>query len=89
MYDAGNPKLFALWQPGQMGWVERWEGDLVQVWCMRQGAQGWCTGMTLKGWDGEGGGREVQDGERMYTRGWFMSLYGKNHYNTVKESASN
>ena len=22
---------------------------------MRQGAQGWCTGMTLEGWDGEGG----------------------------------
>ena len=29
------------------------------------------------GWDGEGGGREVQDGEHMYTRGGFMSMYGK------------
>ena len=27
--------------------------------------------------DGEGGGRGVQDGERMYTRGGFMSMYGK------------
>ena len=35
-------------------------------------------------WDGEGGGRGVQDGERMYTHGWFMSMYGKNHYNIVK-----
>ena len=26
----------------------------------------------------------VQDGEHMYTRGWFMSMYGKNHHNTVK-----
>ena len=27
---------------------------------------------------GEGGGREVQDGEHMYTRGGFMySMYGK------------
>ena len=34
-------------------------------------------------WDGEGGGRGVQDGEHMCTRGWFMSMYGKNHYNTV------
>ena len=37
-----------------------------------------------EGWDGEGGGREVQDGEHMYTRGWFMSKYSKNHYNIVK-----
>ena len=25
-----------------------------------------------EGWDGEEGGREVQDGELMYTHGWFM-----------------
>ena len=30
-----------------------------------------------KGWDGEGGGRGVQDGEHMYTHGGFMSMYGK------------
>ena len=30
-----------------------------------------------EGWDGEGGGWEVQDGEHMYTRGGFMSVYGK------------
>ena len=28
--------------------------------------------------------RGVQDGEHMYTHGWFMSMYGKNHYNIVK-----
>ena len=28
-------------------------------------------------WDGEGGGRGVQDGEHMYTCGGFMSMYGK------------
>ena len=28
-------------------------------------------------WDEEGGGRGVQDGEHMYTRGGFMSMYGK------------
>ena len=37
-----------------------------------------------EGWDGEGGGRGVQDGEHMYTSGRFMSMYGKNHYNIVK-----
>ena len=37
-----------------------------------------------EGWDGEGGGRGVQDGEHVYTHGWFMSMYGKKHYNIVK-----
>ena len=37
-----------------------------------------------EGWDGEGGGREVQDGGHTYIHGWFMSMYGKNHYNIVK-----
>ena len=44
---------------------------------MRQGAQDWCTGMTLRdgmGKEVEGG---VQDGEHMYTHGRFMSMYGK------------
>ena len=30
-----------------------------------------------EGWAGEGGGREVQDGEHMYTHGRFMSVYAK------------
>ena len=37
-----------------------------------------------EGWDGEGGGREDQDGEHMYTHGWFMWIYGKNRHNIVK-----
>ena len=37
-----------------------------------------------EGWDGEGGGREGQDGEHMYTHGWSMWMYGKNHHNIVK-----
>ena len=47
-----------------------------------------CSGLVhwddSEGWDGEGRGRGVQDGEHMYTHGWFMSMYGKNHYNIVK-----
>ena len=47
-----------------------------------------CSGLVHwddpEGWDGEEGGREGQDGEHMYTHVWFMSMYGKNHYNTVK-----
>ena len=30
-----------------------------------------------EGWDGEGGGRGVQDGEHMYTHGRVMSMHGK------------
>ena len=30
-----------------------------------------------EGWNGEGGGRRVQDGEHMYTRGGFMSSMAK------------
>ena len=40
-----------------------------------------CSGLVHwddpEGWDGEEGGRGVQDGEHMYTRGGFMSMYGK------------
>ena len=30
-----------------------------------------------EGWYREGGGRRVQDGEHVYTRGGFMLMYGK------------
>ena len=47
-----------------------------------------CSGLVHwddpEGWDVEGGGRGVQDGEHMYTHGWFMLMYGKNHYNIAK-----
>ena len=53
----------------------------VYVWCRIQHAWGWCTGMTQ--WVAVG--REVGGGvhvwDRMYTRGGFMSMYGKT--NTV------
>ena len=42
-----------------------------------------------EGWNGEGDGREGQDGGHMYTHGWFMWMYGKNHHNTIKYLASN
>ena len=40
-----------------------------------------CSGLVQwdepEGWDGEGDGEGVQDGEHMYTHGGFMSMYGK------------
>ena len=44
---------------------------------MIQGARGWCTGMTQRDEIGREVGGGVQDGEHMYTRGGFMSMYGK------------
>ena len=46
---------------------------------------GWPWGM--RGWDGDplpSGERGNWDEEHMYTDGWFMSMYGKNHYIIVK-----
>ena len=43
-------------------------GALRQLWRMRWG----------------GGWEEFQHGGHMYTHGWFTSMYGKTHYNTVK-----
>ena len=48
-----------------------------------------CSGLVHwddpEGWDREGAGKGVQDGEQhMYIHGWFMSMYGKNHYSIVK-----
>ena len=40
-----------------------------------------CSGLMYwddpEGWDGEVGGRGVQDGEHMYAHGGFKSMYGK------------
>ena len=40
-----------------------------------------CSGLVHwddpEGWDGEGVGKGVQDGEHIYTHGGFKSMYGK------------
>ena len=47
--------------------------------CLMQDTE--CSGLVHlddpEGWYGEGGGREVQDGKHVYTRGGFMLMYGK------------
>ena len=49
----------------------------VQVQCMIRDARHLVHWDDPGGWDGEGGGRGIQDGEHMYTHGRFMSVYGK------------
>lgn len=39
---------------------------------------------NLEGWDEKDGGRGVLFKKRMYTYGWFMLMYGKNHHNTTQ-----
>ena len=49
---------------------------------MKQSTQSRCTATTQR----DGTGREMGGGFRMGTHGhpwWFMSMYGKNHYNVV------
>ena len=63
--------LLVLWEKARVGWFKRialkhvychmWNRLPVQVWCMRQGAPSWCTGMTLR----DGMEREVGGGFRM------------------------
>ena len=40
-----------------------------------------CSGLMHwddpEGWNRDGGGRGIQDGEHMYNPGWFMLMYGK------------
>ena len=42
-----------------------------------KGCLGWVLWDDPEGWYGEGGGRGVQDGEHVCTRGGFMLIYGK------------
>ena len=47
------------------------------------GTQSQCTGTTLRDVMGKEVEGRIQDGGHMYTHGWFMSMYGTNHYNIV------
>ena len=44
---------------------------------MIQDARGWYPGMNLRDGMGREVGAGLQDGEHMYNRGRFMSMYGK------------
>ena len=38
---------------------------------------------NLVGWDGAGGGKEVQEGGDMYTHAWSMLMYSRNQDNIL------
>ena len=82
---------------GEAGMI--WENNIetcILSYVKEIASPGWmhetgCSGLVhwddTEGWDGEGGGRGIQDGEHRYTYDRFMSMYGKNHYNIVKQLA--
>ena len=84
--DTKNRLLDSVGEGEDVGWFERITlkqiaspGSMHETGCSR--VVHWDD---PEGWDGEAGGRGVQDGEHMCTHGWFMSMDGKNHHNIVK-----
>ena len=71
-----------IWQNGIETCIISYKKQITSLGSM-QGAG--CSGLVHwddpEGWYREGGGRGIQDGEPMYTRGGFMSMYAKT--NTV------
>ena len=76
--------FWTLWERARVGWFGRMTcivshvkritspGSMQDTGCL--GLVHWDDPV---GWYREGSGRGVQDGEHVYTRGGFMSMYGK------------
>ena len=70
---------------GGMVWENGTETCIIsyvkQITCPRLTQDTGCLGLVHwddpEGWYGEEGGKGVQDGEHIYTRGGFMLMYGK------------
>ena len=84
--------FWTLWEKARVGWSERialkhvyyhmWNRLPIQVWCMRRGAQGWCTGMTQRG--GWGGRWEEGSAWGTDVHPWLIHVnVWQNHYNIV------
>ena len=68
-----DTQTFGLWEKAKVGWFERiaqkhvnyhmWNRSPVQVQCMKQGTQSWCTGMTLRDGMGRDMGGEFRMGD--------------------------
>ena len=74
------------WERARVGWFGRMALKLILSYVKWIASPGLmhdtgCSGLVHwddpEGWDWEEGGRGVQDGKHMYTRGGFMSMYGK------------
>ena len=73
-----------IWENGIETCILSYEKQIASPGSMHEtGCLGLVHWDNPEGWDAEGGGSVVQDGEHMYTHGRFMSMYGKNHCNIV------
>ena len=67
-----------IWENGIETCILSYVKQIASPGCMHETG---CSGLVHwddpEGWDGEGGGRGVQDGEHMYTHGGFRSMCGK------------
>ena len=78
MDSVGEGKGGIIWENGIKTCIISYVEQITSPGSMHETG---CSGLVHwddpEGWDGEEGGRGVQDGKHMYTRGGFMSVYGK------------
>ena len=83
--SVGNGEGGMIWENNIETYILSYVKQIASLgWMHETGSSGLVHWDDCEGWDGEGGGREVQDAEHMYTYDWFMWMYGKNHHNIVK-----
>ena len=74
----GEGKGGMIWENGIETWIISYVKRITSPGLMHDtGYSGLVHWDDAEGWDGEGGGRGVQDGEHRYTHGGFMSMHGK------------
>ena len=85
IFSVGEGKGGMIWENSIETYILSYVKQITSPGLMHEAG---CSGLVPwddpEAWDGEGGVRGVQDGEHMYTHGWFMSMYGKNLHNIVK-----
>ena len=78
MDSVGEDESGMIWESGIETCILSYVKQITSLGLMHETG---CSGLVHwddpEGWDGEGVGRGVQDGEHTYTRGGFMSVYGK------------
>ena len=76
--SVGEEEGGMIWENGIETCIISYKKQIVSFSLMQDTG---CLGLVhwddLEGWYGEGGGRGVQDGEHVYTRGRFMLMYGE------------
>ena len=75
---VGEGKGGMIWENGIKTCIISYKKRITSPgWMQDTGSWGLVHWDDPEGWDGEGGGKGVQDGEHVYTRGGCMLMYGK------------